>query len=124
MDDLVGLLDWTAPERSSNPSDSFADPPHRTEKASKLRTLMARLLVLLNVLAMGGNTSFLTVLKSRVGRKTGRHFIEASTREWVGESKPRRIKGKISVPDVSLKIPTKPEERTIFEFHACTVFCY
>jgi hypothetical protein len=44
----------------------------------------------------------LTVLKSSVGRKTGRHLIEASTREWVGESNASRINGRISNSRVSL----------------------
>lgn len=97
IDDLGVFAGCTAPLRSSpNPPESSLEAPQRMAKASRLRTLIARLLVRLKVLAIGGNTSFLTVLKSRTGRTAGRHLMAASTKEWVGESRPSRIRGRMS----------------------------
>lgn len=84
MEDLVALVCFggTTPVRSSSGPDSVsAWPPHNTAKASRQRTLMARLLVRLNVDAIGGKTSFFTVLKSRAGSMTGKHFMALSDRE-------------------------------------------
>lgn len=72
------------------------EPPQRVTKASNPRTLIARLLVLLNTLAMMGNSSFLIVEKSSTGRMTGRLRKEASTIVWVGDSMARIIMGSIS----------------------------
>lgn len=99
MDDFMDcdLLVWLTPDRSS-PIASLPpmEPPQRTANASRQRTLMARLLVRLKVEAIGGKTSFLTVLKSRTGRITGKHLIAPSAKVCVGESSPRRIRGKMS----------------------------
>lgn len=54
-------------------------PPHRITKASKPRTLIPRLLVLLKTEAIIGNSSFLIVVKSITGRITGKLLNEAST---------------------------------------------
>lgn len=72
-------------------------PPQRITNASKPRTLIPRLLVLLNTEAMIGNNSFLMVEKSITGRITGRHRSEASTMLCVGDSIARCIMGRISV---------------------------
>lgn len=52
------------PERSSSVDWllGFDEPPQRTQNASKPRTLIARLLVLANTDAMGGNIESLTVV--------------------------------------------------------------
>ena len=84
MDDLVGcgLPFGTIPVRSSSAtSSSSLEPPQRTVNASKQLTLMPRLFVRLKVAAIGGNTSVFTVLKSRVGRKMGKHLMAVSARE-------------------------------------------
>lgn len=73
--------------KASSPSSSASDvPPHRTTNAWQPRTLMAKLLVLLNTAAMTGNSSFLMVLKSRTGRIDGRPLKAASTTAGVGAS--------------------------------------
>lgn len=64
---------------------------------------MARLFVLLNVEAIGGKTSFLTVLKSSTGSMCGRHFIAASTRECVDDSMPIWMRGRMSGSIVSIQ---------------------
>lgn len=96
--DLVcwGLLEAPGKSPSKVEGSSFTDPPHKITNASRPRTLMARLLVLLKTAAMGGKTSSFTVEKSRIGSITGRHRIEASTSEWVLDSNPRRTKGSTS----------------------------
>ena len=72
-------------------------PPQRITKASRPRTLMARLLVLLKMVATRGKSSFLMVEKSRTGRMMGSMLRDLSTREWVGDSRARRMMGRISV---------------------------
>jgi len=54
-------------------------PPQRITKASKPRTFIPRLLVLVKTEAMTGNSSFLIVEKSSTGRIVGRLRREAST---------------------------------------------
>jgi hypothetical protein len=70
---------------------------------------------------MGGNTSFLTVLKSRTGSTMGRHLIAASTRECVGESRPRRIRGRISSKGQRWVPVQGSRKLTVFEFHTGTI---
>ena len=69
-----------APSRSSLvPAPSREDPPQRITKASSPRTLMPRLLVLLNTVATIGKTSFLIVEKSIVASTVERHPKDLST---------------------------------------------
>ena len=99
MDDFTDcdLLVWLTPDRSSSIAPLLStEPPQSTANASKQRTLIARLFVRLKVEAIGGKTSFLTVLKSRTGRITGKHLIAPSTKVCVGESSPRWIRGRMS----------------------------
>jgi len=73
-----------------------AEPPQRMTKASSPRTLIPRLDVLVKTDATMGNSSFLIVLKSRIGRIIGRLRRAASTIEWVGDSMARCIIGRMS----------------------------
>ena len=87
---LVGLVLGVEEEEE-------AGPPQRTTKASRPRTLMARLLVLLKTVAIRGKRSFFIVEKSRTGRMIGRVLRDLSTSEWVGDSSPRRMMGSMSI---------------------------
>lgn len=73
------------------------DPPHSVTNASSPRTLIPRLLVLVNTDAITGNSSFFIVLKSRTGRIVGRLLNAASTTECVEDSIARWIIGSISI---------------------------
>lgn len=57
---------------------------------------MARLLVLLKIMATTGKSSFLMVLKSRTGRTLGRHWSAAPTRTGVGDSRAAKMMGRMS----------------------------
>ena len=63
-------------------------PPQSTTKASSPRTLIAKLLVLVNTAATTGNSSFLIVEKSRTDSMIGRHESDLSTIAGVAESNP------------------------------------
>lgn len=82
----------------SNPllSAVAGEPPQRTTNACKPRTLMARLVVLLNTWAIIGNSSFLMVLKSKTGNTTGKLRRPASTTEWVGAAMAAATTGNMS----------------------------
>ena len=84
--------------RPLSPSSAAAsvDPPHRMTKACRPRTLMAKLLVLLNTAATTGNNSFFMVLKSRTGSTEGSVRIDASTMECVGHSMAAIMTGRMS----------------------------
>ena len=102
----VELLFLLASRMPSNPSLLEAEsdePPQRTTNASRPRTLIPRLLVLLKTEAMTGNRSFLMVEKSRTGRITGKHRREASTILCVGDSMARRIMGRMSVTELAIE---------------------
>lgn len=71
-------------------------PPQRITKASRARTLIPRLLVLLKTAATMGNRSFLTVEKSKTESTVGRHVRALSTSECVGDSRPSWMIGRIS----------------------------
>lgn len=71
----------------SKPSSPLPAPPQSVTKASKPRTLMARLLVLLKIVAMTGKSSPLMVLKSNTGRTTGKLVRAALIRDGVGDSR-------------------------------------
>lgn len=94
--DCWGLLDIPTKSPPEVEGSSFMDPPHKITNDSKPRTLIARLLVLVKTEAIGGKMSSFTVEKSRIGNITGRHRIEASTREWVPDSSPKRTRGSTS----------------------------
>lgn len=65
--------------------------------ACRPRTLIARLLVLLNMVATTGNSSFLMVLKSSTGRIVGSPRSAASTIEGVDDCNATKMMGRISV---------------------------
>lgn len=95
---LEGFVDCIFPSRSSPASGSLScEPPQRTTKAPKPRTLMPRLLVLLKTAATVGNSSFLMVEKSRIERMIGTQPSDLSTIACVGDSKPRCNIGSISM---------------------------
>lgn len=71
-------------------------PPQSITNASKPRTLIPKLLVLLNTEAMIGNNSFFMVEKSITGSITGKHLNEASTMLCVGDSIARCMMGRMS----------------------------
>lgn len=73
------------------------EPPQRITKASRPRTLIPRLLVLVKTEEMTGNNSFLMVEKSSTGKKIGRLRSAESTRVWVGDSIARWMMGRISI---------------------------
>jgi hypothetical protein len=85
IEDDVDLLSCMIPSRPSSPAPS-ADPPQSMQNACSPRTLIAKLVVLLNIVEMTGNNSFLIVLKSITGRITGRLLNAASMSEGVGDS--------------------------------------
>ncbi len=72
------------------------EPPQSITNASRPRTLMPKEEVLENTDAITGNSSFLMVEKSRMGRMMGREWREASTMPWVGDSIARWMMGRIS----------------------------
>lgn len=72
-------------------------PPQSTTKASKPRTLIARLLVFVKTAATRGNNSFLMVEKSNTASIVGIQDSDLSTMTCVGESSPIWIMGKTSV---------------------------
>ena len=87
----LGFFEPTiAPLKSSLASASSSDvvPPQSTTNASRPRTLMPRLLVLLNTAATMGKTSFLIVEKSKTAITIGRQPRALSTIAWVGDSSP------------------------------------
>ena len=94
------LSEGPRPSRPSLFANGSVEPPQRTTKAWRPRTLMARLLVLLKIMATTGKSSFLMVLKSRTGRTLGRHWSAAPTRTGVGDSRAAKMIGRMS-SDVS-----------------------
>lgn len=84
------------PFRSSSALGS-EDPPQRITNASSPRTLIPKLLVLLKTVAITGNSSFLIVLKSRIGKAMGRLLRAESTIACVGDSMAIWIMGRISI---------------------------
>lgn len=108
LSSAVELLFLLVSRTPSRPSFAGSDePPQRMTNASRPRTLMPRLLVLLKTDAMTGKSSFLIVEKSSTGRTTGKLRREASTILWVGDSMPRRTIGRISAAEsvFELKVP-------------------
>lgn len=97
VDEDEGLRSGPSPSR---PLLSLVSelPPQRITKACSPRTLMARLVVLLNTWATVGNRSFLIVLKSRTGSTTGKLRRPASTTEWVGAAIAAATTGNMSTP--------------------------
>ena len=85
------------PSRPSLLDAGSFEPPHKITNASKPRTLIPRLLVLVNTEAMTGNSSFLIVEKSKTGRMTGKLRRAASTIVWVGDSIARCMIGRMSL---------------------------
>ena len=85
------------PSRPSLLDAGSFEPPHKITNASKPRTLIPRLLVLVNTEAMTGNSSFLIVEKSKTGRMTGKLRRAASTIVWVGDSIARCMIGSMSL---------------------------
>lgn len=67
-----------SPRSSGSPLDG---PPHRITKASKPRTLIPKLAVLLKTAATTGKTSCLMVEKSKMSRIVGRQPRDLSTKE-------------------------------------------
>ena len=59
----------------------LGDPPHSTLKASSPRTLIARLLVLVNTAATIGKRSFFMVEKSKMARNVAMQERDLSTSE-------------------------------------------
>ncbi|KAH6608566.1 hypothetical protein Trco_001912 [Trichoderma cornu-damae] len=95
LDDEVFLF----PPRPLRPPSSALDslePPQRTTKAWRPRTLMARLFVRLKTVATTGNSSFFIVLKSRTGSTTEKLLRATSTIEGVGHSMAAMITGSTS----------------------------
>lgn len=74
------------PSRPSLLEAGSFEPPQRTTKASRPRTLIPRLLVFVNTEAITGNSSFFMVEKSRIGKTTFKLRNAASTSACVGES--------------------------------------
>lgn len=101
--ELLFLLVFIIPSRPSLLAFGSDEPPQRITKASRPRTLMPRLLVLLKTEAMTGNRSFLMVEKSSTGRITGKLRREASTILCVGDSMARRIMGRMSVTESGIE---------------------
>lgn len=95
VDEVAFFFCGAKPSRPSSPPGSL-DPPHSVTNACKPLTLMARLLVLLKMVAMTGKSSFLMVLKSSWGRTDGRLLSAASTSEGVGASRALKMMGKMS----------------------------
>jgi len=83
------------PSSPSSAPGSF-EPPHRAAKACRPLTLIARLLVLLKIVAITGNSSFFMVLKSRTDSIIDRLLSAASTSVGVGDSRATNIIGRIS----------------------------
>ncbi len=71
VDELFFFPSFIIPSSPSLLALASGEPPHNMTKASRPRTLIPRLLVLLKTLAMTGNKSFLMVLKSRTGNMVG-----------------------------------------------------
>ena len=94
LEEDVFLLELK-PLSPSSPPPSL-EPPQSTTNACRPRTLIAKLFVLLNTLATTGKSSFLMVLKSRIGRMAGILLNAASTIECVGHSIAAMIIGNIS----------------------------
>lgn len=84
---LTALIDM--PSRPSLLACGSEEPPQRIRNASKPRTLIPRLLVLLKTVETTGKSSFLIVLKSRIGRMVGKVLSAASTSGCVGDSMAR-----------------------------------
>jgi len=84
------------PSRPSSPESSL-EPPQRETKACRPLTLMARLLVLLKMVAMTGNSSLLIELKSKTGNIVGKLRNAASTRLGVLDSNATNTTGRISI---------------------------
>lgn len=95
-DDVFFFLSPLKPSRPSPWFSGWDDPPHRMAKACSPRTLMARLFVLLKTVAMTGKSSFLMVLKSRIGKIAGSPRMATSTKAGVGDSTAVMRIGKIS----------------------------
>lgn len=121
--ELLFLLAFTIPSRPSSFEAESEEPPQRITNASRPRTLIPRLLVLLKTEAMTGNRSFLMVEKSSTGRITGKLRREASTILWVGDSMASRIMGRISVAELATELIVELIYGwlTLFEFLPRTV---
>ena len=74
-----------------------ATPPQSKLNASKPRTFIARLFVLLNTAATIGNNSFLMVEKSRTASMVEIVPSDLSTMAWVGDSRLRTMIGSTPV---------------------------
>lgn len=98
-EDVLFLLLFTIPLSPSLLDSGLADAPQRIAKASRPRTLIPRLLVFVKTEAMTGNSSFLIVEKSRIGRIIGRLRRAASTMVCVGDSMAKCMIGSISDDD-------------------------
>lgn len=105
--ELLFLLAFIIPSSPSLLALESGEPPQRITNASRPRTFMPRLLVLLKTEAITGKTSFLIVEKSSTGRITGKLRREASTMLCVGDSMARKIMGRISVSgsEIELVLP-------------------
>lgn len=95
-DDVFLFLSGVSPSRPSSPELASFEPPQSMTNARQPRTLIARLFVLLNTLAITGNSSFLIVLKSSTGKTTGSPRKAASTKEGVEDSMAARRIGRTS----------------------------
>lgn len=108
------------PFRSSSPEPS-GEPPQSITNASNPRTLIPRLLVLLKTVAMTGKSSFLMVLKSRIGNAIGKLLRAESTSACVGDSMEMWIIGRISI--LISMLPLYIQSRAgLSEMKALTIF--
>lgn len=81
------------PDKPSTGSSRGFPPPHSDTKHSSACVLIARLFVRRNTDAIGGKTSSLIVVKSKVCMIAGKHLRAASVRAWLCDSKPERTNG-------------------------------
>lgn len=95
-DEVFLFFSSAKPLRPSSPELASFEPPQSMTKAWQPRTLIARLFVLLNTVAIMGKSSFLIVLKSRIGSMFGRPLNAASTRDGVEDSMAVRSIGRTS----------------------------
>lgn len=96
LDEEAFFFSGASPSRPSSPELVSLEPPHNMTKARQPRTLIAKLFVLLKTVATTGKSSFLIVLKSRIGNTSGSPRNAASTSDGVEDSIVLRIMGRIS----------------------------
>jgi hypothetical protein len=121
--DVVFLVVAAIPSSPSLLAAGSLVPPHRMTNASKPRTLIPKLLVLVKTDAITGKSSFFMVEKSRIGRTTGKVRSAASTRACVGDSMDIATIGRIST-DISYVSTTMDKKPTVLEFFARTIYRY